>query len=300
MPSLKDWISSARPRTLPLALAATGMGNVLALPSADFKAGVFVLSIVTTLFLQILSNFANDYGDSIHGADGKTREGPSRAVQAGIISAGSMKNAILLFAGLSLVSGLVLLYQSFQSDWGDFLPLLFIGVLAIAAAYFYTNGKKPYGYMALGDASVFLFFGLVAVMATTYLHTKTIALETIFPAIALGFWSTAVLNLNNMRDMKSDQTAGKFTIPLFLGFKKAKVYQTFLVVGGIANLAAFCGIFPKGTQLFLGSIPGLVVMLVALSKSLKTEIPVRLDPYLKPQALGTFLAVLGMFLASLF
>ncbi|HOY95789.1 MAG TPA: 1,4-dihydroxy-2-naphthoate octaprenyltransferase [Catalimonadaceae bacterium] len=292
MSLISIWIQAARPRTLPLALAATGMGNLLVFKTSNFQISICLLSILTTLFLQILSNFANDYGDSIHGADNDHRKGPSRAVQSGKVSRSGMKSAIYLFIALSLVSGIGLLFFSFQTNWAAFFPVLFVGLLAIAAAYFYTNGSKPYGYMALGDVSVFLFFGLVAVLATQYLHTLEVPVLFILPACSLGFWSTAVLNVNNMRDMDSDRNAGKLTIPLQLGIQNAKKYQTILVAGGILSLATF-GIFTESVYV-IGALPGVLLMLKALSGVWKTSIQAELDAYLKPQAVGTFLAVLGM------
>lgn len=292
MTLISTWIQAARPRTLPLALAATGMGNLLVFKTGNFQISICLLSILTTLFLQILSNFANDYGDSIHGADSGDRKGPSRAVQSGIISKSGMKSAIYLFISFSLMSGLSLLFISFQTNWAAFVPVLIVGLFAIAAAYFYTNGTKPYGYMAMGDASVFLFFGLVAVMATQYLHSLELPALYLLPAISLGFWSTAVLNVNNMRDMDSDRNAGKLTIPLQLGLHKAKLYQTVLVTGGILSLAIFG--FLTASAFVFGALPGVFLMFRALTGVWKTTVQTELDAFLKPQAVGTFLAVVGM------
>lgn len=292
MATITTWLKAARLRTLPLALAATGMGNLLVSSKAEFKPMVAVLSILTTLFLQILSNFSNDYGDSIHGADHSGRKGPSRMVQSGQLSMGAMKTGIGLMAFLSLASGLALLWISFQDDWSRLLPLLALGLLAIAAAYFYTNGKVPYGYRAMGDISVFLFFGCTAVLATSYLHTGQLESSGILPSISLGFWSTAVLNLNNMRDIPSDAQAGKQTIPLKLGIRKAKQYQTLLVFGGMLALALFG--WNQHQWYLLGAVPGCFLMLKAWIGTLKTTDYAGLDAYLKPQAIGTFLAVLGM------
>lgn len=292
MSLISIWIQAARPRTLPLALAATGMGNLLVFKTGNFQIFICLLSILTTLFLQILSNFANDYGDSIHGADNDNRKGPSRAVQSGKVTRSGMKSAIFLFIVLSLVSGISLLFISFQTNWAAFFPVLILGLLAIAAAYFYTNGTKPYGYMALGDVSVFLFFGIVAVLVTEYLHNQDVEPVFILPACSLGFWSTAVLNVNNMRDMDSDRNAGKLTIPLQLGLHNAKLYQTVLVTGGILSLATY-GIL-SDSAFVIGAIPGVILMFKALSGVWKTSVQSELDAFLKPQAVGTFLAVLGM------
>lgn len=292
MATVSIWLKAARLRTLPLALAATGMGNLLVSNEPGFKPWVAVLSVLTTLFLQILSNFSNDYGDSVHGADHAGRKGPSRMVQSGQLSREDMKAAIVLMAVLSLASGLSLLWLSFQDDWSRLLPLLALGLLAIAAAYFYTNGKVPYGYRAMGDISVFLFFGCTAVLATSYLHTGRFESAGILPSISLGFWSTAVLNLNNMRDMPSDAQAGKQTIPLKLGLQSAKYYQSLLVLGGMLALLVFA--LGENQLYLLGAVPGCLLMLKAWIGTLNTADNAHLDAYLKPQALGTFLAVLGM------
>jgi 1,4-dihydroxy-2-naphthoate polyprenyltransferase len=291
---LQNWLEAARLRTLPLALGVTGMGNVLVFKDLGFRWDIMCLSLLTTLLLQILSNFANDYGDSVHGADHKNRKGPQRAVQSGKIQPMHMKRAILIFALLSLVSGLSLLRLAFHDRLPDFLWLLALGLLCIGAAYFYTNGARPYGYLALGDIAVFLFFGPVAVLATAYLHGGTPPLALLMPALTMGFWSTAVLNLNNMRDMASDQEAGKQTIPLLIGLKKAKVYQATLVLGG--GLALFLYGFGQKEAMVFGAIPAFIGMGITLVRTLRTRDNSALDAFLKPQALGTFLAVLGMVL----
>lgn len=290
-----SWIKALRLRTLPLALAVTGMGNLLAYQQNGFRWSILVFSLLTTLLLQILSNLANDYGDSIHGADLVERKGPSRAVQSGLISKQAMFQAILLLVAASLLSGLWLLWISFNTDWVHLLPVFGLGLMAISAAYFYTNGSKPYGYQAMGDISVFLFFGLVAVLATYYLHTKTLELRLILPATAMGFWSTAVLNVNNMRDMPSDRMGGKETIPLKFGLAGAKRYHLFLVLGGWLCIVVFA--IMEHQLAWLGFIPGSLLMAKSLVGVLKTTEHEKLDPFLKPQALGTLVAVLGMWLA---
>ena len=286
------WIKASRLRTLPLAFAVTGMGNLTAAFHFGFDWNILLFSVLTTLLLQILSNLANDYGDSIHGADSLDRKGPRRAVQSGAISKKAMLNGILILAAFSLASGLWLLWISFHSDFMDALPLLLVGLLAIAAAYFYTNGRKPYGYQAMGDVSVFLFFGLVAVLATQYLHTKSLHFELILPACAMGFWSTAVLNINNMRDIPSDKRAGKETVPTKLGLAKAKKYHIGLVLGGIICLLLFA--LMEKNWAWLGFIPGSLLMVKSTRQLIEITSNEDLDPYLKPQALGTLFAVLGM------
>lgn len=295
---LKIWISAARLRTLPLAFSGTGMGNLLAWQNHDFKPAICFLTFITTLFLQVLSNFANDLGDSLHGADHAGRKGPGRAVQSGKISAREMKMAVLVTALGAFLSGICLLFLSFSSDWADALPLFATGLLSIGAAYFYTNGKKPYGYMALGDVSVFVFFGLVAVSCSYYLHTHTFTNELILPSCAFGFLSTAVLNINNMRDTESDLEAGKITLPIVLGPQKSIFYHSLLVFGGIACLiiSVFNGRFAD--ILFL--VPGIALILKSYFGVLKSRTPESMDQYLKPQALGVFLSMTGLWASVLF
>ncbi len=295
---LKIWISAARLRTLPLAFSGTGMGNLLAWQNHDFKPGICFLTFITTLFLQVLSNFANDLGDSMHGADHSGRKGPGRAVQSGKITADQMKMAVLITAIGALLSGVCLLFLSFNSDWADALPLFATGLLAIGAAYFYTNGKKLYGYMALGDISVFIFFGLVAVSCSYFLHTHTFTPELILPSFAFGFWSTAVLNINNMRDTESDLAAGKITLPIVLGVQKAIFYHCLLVSGGLTCL--FLPIFNglKTDIIFL--LPGLALILKSNFGVLFSRTPASMDQNLKPQALGTFLIMTGLWVFALF
>lgn len=228
----KAWLSAARPRTLFLSIACTGMGNLVANLLGEISMPILLLSLSTTVLLQILSNFANDLGDTIHGADSASRSGPKRAVQSGAISAQAMRKAVIWTAILSFLSGNALLIVAFHGHLFYLLLFLGVGIGAIAAAYFYTNGKKPYGYRALGDVFVFLFFGPVAVLGTLFLHLKTLPVVAWYPAIAMGLFSTGVLNLNNMRDMVSDKQAGKLTIPLLLGFKGAKVYHALLISVG--------------------------------------------------------------------
>ncbi len=292
------WIKAARLRTLPLAIAVSATGNFVASYSSHFQWDVVVMSILTTLLLQVLSNFANDLGDSIHGADHAERKGPKRAVQSGALSKIQMANAVKVFAMLSFVAGCSLIWISFHQSWEKVLPIFGIGLAAIAAAYLYTNGSKPYGYQALGDISVFVFFGLVAVMGTQYLHIGSWNLKALLPAISMGCWSTAVLNINNMRDIDSDQQAGKETIPGILGLKNAKNYHFTLVLIGTATWFAFG--FYNSDLSFFGAIPGILIMLktsVGISKSFTSE---DLDKYLKPQAVGTFICIMGVILVKIF
>lgn len=294
---IKIWIEAFRLRTLPLALAGVGMGNLLALVKGHFRPQIFFLTVLTALALQILSNLSNDYGDSVHGADHSGRTGPKRAVQSGAISRKSMKLGMAIFGTIAFILGVILLWVSFENNPAKAFPLFLVGLLSLAAAYFYTNGSRPYGYMALGDVSVFLFFGMVAVFGGHYLHNQVISPYPLLPSLALGLWSTAVLNANNMRDMESDQAAGKFTIPLWLGLRKAKIYHSILVIVGGVCLFVFS--LNQREPLLLSFGIGFFIMLKALVGVWKSKTVESLDTFLKPQAIGTFLAVAIPFLLFL-
>lgn len=289
---LKHWIEAFRLRTLPLAFACIGMGSFLAAFFSSFNWIVCVLSLTTTLFLQVLSNLANDYGDSVHGADSIEREGPGRAVQQGVISASSMKRAIIICAVLSFVSGLLLLHFAVGIGSSSFYGFLGLGLLAILAAIAYTNGKRPYGYMGLGDVFVFLFFGLVGVVGTYFLHAESIEPTVFLPAMACGFLATGVLNVNNIRDIKSDELAGKRSIPVRIGQKKAKIYQIVLIVLAWVVIGAFLIINYTSQWNFLMflSFPLFIYHVIILWKSKRSS---EIDPLLKHLALSTLFFVLA-------
>lgn len=290
MAAMKTWLKAFRLRTLPLALSSIAMGGFLAAFNNAFDWDIFLLCVLTTIFLQVLSNLANDYGDSVHGADSADRKGPTRAVQSGAIPAASMKKAIILFVLLSLVTGLILLFVAFGFEWRAILFFLLLGVLSITAAIAYTVGRKPYGYAGLGDISVFLFFGLVGVLGSVYLFTKTIEALHVLPAISCGLFSVAVLNINNIRDIESDVRAGKFSVPVRLGADRAVVYH-FIVVS-VGFLAAFSYSIityrSPGQFLFLLVLPMLIINLSAVARK-RNE---KLDPYLRQMALSTLLFVI--------
>jgi 1,4-dihydroxy-2-naphthoate octaprenyltransferase len=288
--NLSVWIKAFRLRTLPLALSSILMGGFLALYAHSFQWSVFLLCILTTIFLQILSNLANDYGDTIHGADHANRKGPKRAVQSGAITPSAMKSAVVLFVFLSLVSGVSLLLISFGLHWRAILFFLGLGVLCISAAIAYTVGKKPYGYAGLGDLSVLIFFGIVGVMGSYYLFTKEISWFQILPALSCGFFSIAVLNINNIRDIESDLQAGKYSIPVRIGRKNAVVYHWFLLTSGTFAAVLYSVInFSSPWQfLFALSIP----LFVRNGLSVMQRPSYELDPFLKQMALSTLLFVL--------
>lgn len=291
MPTLRDWITAARPRTLPLALASIGMGAFLAASLGEFRWVVFILTVSTTIFLQVLSNFANDYGDSIHGADSLEREGPSRAVQSGAISSSAMRRAMIVFVMLSFISGITLLLVGIQWNIWILAVFLILGVLAIAAAITYTAGYKPYGYVGLGDISVLIFFGLIGVLGSFYLHTGYFSWIFLLPALSCGFFSVAVLNINNIRDIKTDQLAGKRSIPVRLGRSRAVVYHWLLLIGGILCSVLFVLLSYDTVYqwIFLLSVPLLIRNGLAVQAKTKAA---ELDPYLRQLALSTLVYVL--------
>jgi len=293
MSSAKAWVSAFRLRTLPLALSSIIMGSFLAAKDGSFKLLICLLAILTTIFLQILSNLANDYGDSQNGADSVFRKGPQRAVQSGKISPEAMKKGMYLFGGLSLVTGIILLVNAISfSAFGTFGFFLILGILSIVAAIKYTAGKNPYGYAGLGDISVFLFFGLVGVGGCYYLHTHTLDYKILLPAFACGFFSAAVLNINNIRDIESDKLAGKYSIPVRLGKGKAKIYHWFLLIGGFGSAFTYILLnenHSAGKWLFLLSFPLILITGIKVTKENESE---KIDPQLKLMALSTLAFVI--------
>lgn len=297
---MKDWIEAFRLRTLPLALACIGMGGIMAFVEQQFNGLVFGLTLLTAFLLQILSNLANDYGDSMNGADSEDRVGPARAVQAGKISASSMRNAMVLFAILSLGSGIFLLYQSINS-MEEFWVFLGLGIISIIAAITYTVGRNPYGYAGLGDISVLVFFGLISVIGTYYLQTHEWSNAVLLPAISCGVFAVGVLNVNNIRDIESDQKAGKYSIPVRLGREKAVWYHWFLLVLGWVCAIAYTAMSYSSLWqwLFLLSLP--LFLINARAVKTKLDAP-SLDPYLKQMAISTLLFVIffgiGQYIAT--
>lgn len=286
----KAWISAVRPRTLPLALSCIGMGGFLAASAGAFQWDIFLLCALTTIFLQILSNLANDYGDSINGADHEGRIGPTRTVQSGEITKSSMRKALLLFVVLCLASGIWLLKISFGENLQAILFFFGLGILSILAAIAYTVGRKPYGYAGLGDFSVLIFFGIVGVLGSLYLFTKSIRWDHLLPALSCGFFSMGVLNINNIRDIESDRRAGKFSLPVRMGRKKAIAYHWILISCGLICAVVFTVInYGSIVQLmFLIAVPLFIINGWAVSRKEASQ----LDPYLRQMALSTLLFVL--------
>lgn len=299
MTKFKTWISAARPRTLPLSISGILVGTGLALREGFFETPILVFALLTTLGLQILSNFANDYGDGLKGTDNHERIGPMRALQSGIISHKEMKKGIILTSILTLAFAVVLIYLAFDnSEIGYVFLFLILGLAAIAAAIKYTVGETAYGYRGLGDVFVFAFFGLLGVVGSYFLYSKQLSHLVWIPAVIIGLLSTAVLNLNNMRDRNSDKNSGKHTLAVLLGEKKSKIYHFSLIISAFILSLLYVSLEnrPVNWLVFLAFVP-LGIHLIRVSKN---NIPKKLDPELKKVALSTVLFALIYLIAGLF
>ncbi|WP_411704552.1 1,4-dihydroxy-2-naphthoate polyprenyltransferase [Edaphovirga cremea] len=255
----KAWLESLRPRTLPLAFSSIVTGSAIAAWHDSFKPGVALLALITAGLLQILSNLANDYGDAIKGSDTPERIGPLRGMQKGMITAQQMKRALILTVILTVMAGIALITVACEKP-SDVLGFLMLGLLSIVAAITYTVGNKPYGYMGLGDISVLIFFGWISVAGTYYLQTGELDSIVMLPATACGLLATAVLNINNLRDIENDQRNGKNTLAVRLGPQTARRYHVFLLLAATLCLALFSWLFLSGWSawLFVLALPLLV------------------------------------------
>jgi 1,4-dihydroxy-2-naphthoate polyprenyltransferase len=289
MASLKSWIKAARLRTLPLAMSGILMGAALSYLDKGFNLTVTILAVVTALFIQIFSNFANDFGDSQKGTDNQHRVGPKRTVQSGEISPIQMKIGMIILIFLSLAAGIWLVAEGTKGlDMTTFLLFLAFGIIALIAAYRYTAGSNPYGYAGFGDVAVFLFFGILPVAGTYFLNTHQINLELFLPAISIGLFSTGVLNLNNMRDIENDRNSKKNTMVVRMGSAQAKIYHSLLILLGMLAAVVFTTLNSRATfqWLFLLSFPFFIVDLIQINKITK---PQKFDPFLKKLSLATLL-----------
>lgn len=286
--TLKPWIEAARLRTLPLAFSTIILGTCLAAARGHFDALIFILCLLTTLFYQVLSNYANDYGDGIKGTD-DNRIGEQRAVAAGTLSMGAMRRAITLFAVLSFVSGTALsILATIEMDIWVTLTFILLGLLAILAAITYTVGNRAYGYYGLGDLAVLVFFGLVGVGGSYFLQAGSLEWPVLLPALAIGLLAAGVLNLNNMRDIKTDRMNGKNTLAVYFGLRGAKVYHLVLIVLAF-DLAFVYNLMVEGS--FWQNLYWLVLplLLLNLNAALRAQTPSDFEPLLKVLAITTLL-----------
>jgi len=296
------WISAARLRTLPLSLSGILVGSAIAFTNSQFSSEIFWLAIATTLGLQILSNFANDYGDGVKGTDNDQRIGPKRAIQSGALTDKEVKKGMIYTSVVTAFFALSLIYISFGKD-DFFLSLLFIalGAASLAAAIKYTVGDSAYGYRGLGDVFVFVFFGLVSVLGVNFLMTKEIDLWLLLPASSIGFLSSAVLNLNNMRDEISDRNSNKNTIVVIFGKSFAKIYHISLISVALITFSLYQFLrLDEQTNWIYFSLIAFIPLLIHLKKIALYTDPKVLDSELKKVALSTFALSLLFFLILYF
>ena len=297
--NLYNWLQAARLRTLPLSISGILLGSFIARwrlieigGNWDWK--IFALAMLVTLLYQVLSNFANDYGDGVRGTDRfRDKNAEKRAIASGIISVKQMKMAVISTAILAMVMTMGLLYTAFFPHYIlEFYVFIGLGILCILAAVGYTMGKKPYGYLGLGDIMVFIFFGWISVGGSYFLFTKVWSWDILLPASAIGMLSVAVLNLNNMRDLESDKLAGKNTLALRLGFKRAMIYQIVLMQLPLILVLIF---LLKNELQIKGNYYAFMVMVLFFPmtamrrKIMKVKSPKELDPFLKQVGIITLM-----------
>ena len=287
MSKFNAYLRSFRLRTLPLSVAGIVLGTMLAASDGAFHAGRFALALLTVLLLQILSNVANELGDTLRGTDSDERQGMVYSLQSGEISIAAMKRLIVWLVALSALSGVALVATSFEALFSrEGVVMLVLGALAIVAALGYTLGRHPYGYMGLGDLFVFLFFGLLSTIGGYFLMCWQVDWRVVLPASACGLWSVGVLNINNIRDMESDRK-NRVTIPILLGERGAKIYQCVLELLPFVLLTAYCHLrqspYPYAILVFL---PLYVAHLYGVMRASGRE----LDPRLPQLSLLTIAA----------
>ncbi|MEH6408695.1 MAG: 1,4-dihydroxy-2-naphthoate octaprenyltransferase [Leeuwenhoekiella sp.] len=284
----RAWLSAMRLRTLPLSISGIITGSAMAYNYGAFKWSICILALLTTLGFQIVSNFANDYGDGIKGTDNDERIGPARAMQSGLLSEKELRNGIIFTAILTILISLGLIYNAFgQENFTLSIVFFLLGVSAVFAAVKYTIGDSAYGYKGLGDVFVFLFFGVVAVVGSYFLYTREIFFKVFLPAITIGLLSVAVLNLNNMRDRITDGKVNKNTLAVILGEKGSKMYHAFLISLSFAA-ALFYFVITDLWQWSGISLLVFIPLFIHLKRVFNYDSPALLDPELKVVALLTF------------
>lgn len=313
---MRNYIKAARLRTLPLSVsgiivgASIGFTEVLKSSAIEnlqtttpntnlLQSSIFWLATLTTIGFQVLSNFANDYGDGIKGTD-DNRKGEARMVSSGAISPNQMKRAIVVTSIISIVTAILLIYEAFgEENFGYSMLFLILGLISIVAAIKYTIGEFSYGYSGFGDLFVFLFFGLLAVVGTYFLYVKQLTYIVFFPAFTIGLLSTAVLNLNNMRDRVSDKNSGKNTLVVKIGSEFAKYYHYYLIASSFLFTFLYSFLQYRSPYQFLFMV-AYVPLIKHVLFVMKNKEEAKLDGELKKVALSTFLfAILfsvGLFL----
>tara|TARA_B100000795_G_scaffold248607_1_gene215563 strand:- start:108 stop:1010 length:903 start_codon:yes stop_codon:yes gene_type:complete len=287
MKQLKVWLKAVRLRTLPLSVSGILIGNSLCFQHPEFSVTLFVLMLFTAISFQIISNFANDYGDGVKGTDNENRLGPKRVLQQGLLSREILKKGIVIISLISLLLAFVLIFLAFGSNSWYYI-LIFIGLsfASVWAAIFYTVGNKAYGYYGFGDLFVFLFFGGVSVLGAYFVQLKTFSYPAILLSLMVGFLSVGVLNLNNMRDIDNDAFVGKRTLVVIMGAAIAKKYHLFLLIVSVSILVY---VFSSVSIRFFW-IPYLAIipLMVHFISVLKNSEPKFFDPELKKLSLSIF------------
>ncbi len=292
MNKFKAWLQAARLRTLPLSVSGIIVGTTLAGIIGYYDNRIFFLALFTTIGFQITSNFANDYGDGVKGTDNEERIGPQRMLQSGALSPKELKNGIRLSVIVNVILVVILLYLAFGQDQLQYIIIFaLLGIISIWAAVNYTVGDSAYGYRGLGDLFVFVFFGLLSVLGSLFLYGKSIYLAALLPASAIGLLSTAVLNLNNMRDLEPDRKAGKRTLAVILGPQRARVYHYLLIVCSLICMIIFNLNYANSTWHWIPLI-AYVPLLLHMRRVKRIKEASQLDPELKKIALSTFLLAL--------
>ncbi|WP_224490308.1 1,4-dihydroxy-2-naphthoate octaprenyltransferase [Robertkochia flava] len=297
MNNIRAFVSAARLRTLPLSVSGIIAGTAMASSQGAFDYTIFILALLTTIGLQVLSNFANDYGDGVKGTDNAERVGPQRALQSGAITPEAMKRAVVLTALVTLVSAVVLIYIAFGKD--KFLYSLFffvLGLAAVVAAIKYTVGDSAYGYRGLGDLFVFVFFGLVSVVGSYFLYVQQLSLTVWLPAFSIGLLSVGVLNLNNIRDRKSDERSGKITLAVKLGSQKARIYQNLLIVLAMIFALIYLIVNFNGWVNLLWVL-SFLPLAFHLKRFNSIKVDELVDPELKKLAISTFVFSVMFFIS---
>jgi 1,4-dihydroxy-2-naphthoate polyprenyltransferase len=294
---MNPWIKAMRLRTLPLALASIIAGSGCAYILGGFQWSIFLMGVLTTVGLQILSNLANDYGDGIKGTD-LHRVGEERMIQSGAISIGSMKKAIIICGIITLICGILTIYISGLSLIKCLL-FLAIGICSIYAAVKYTMGENPYGYKALGDIAVFVFFGMVGVMGSFYLYIHSVSWIVMAVVVSMGALTTSVLHLNNMRDIPSDTLSNKNTVAIILGLDKSKWYFVGLMTVGMTGMMIY--VFTLNTDslndfIFMLTYPFFIKIVIQVYKN--SDHP-SFDKFLKPTAIAIFFMSVLFFVGQL-
>ncbi|MDO5493173.1 MAG: 1,4-dihydroxy-2-naphthoate polyprenyltransferase [Nesterenkonia sp.] len=227
MASTQQWVAGARPRTLPMAVAPVVIGSSAAASMAAFDPGIALLAALVALALQVGVNYANDYSDGVRGTD-DDRVGPMRLTGSGAADPGQVKAAAFGCFGIAGMAGVLIVLLS--GHWW----MLIVGAVSVLAAWWYTGGSKPYGYMGLGEVMVFVFFGLVATLGTTYAMADQLSQGTWLGAISHGLIASALLMANNVRDIPTDRAAGKITLAVRLGERSARLSYVGMILGAVA------------------------------------------------------------------